>query len=369
MTKTVGADPYAVVLDRLEVFYGGIANRLSFRKALEDLLTPTECRCWLLFPDHTESPVTADEVKANCAPSDLESFAGTVQHLEETFFLAPYGERAGVKMYVRNYLFQLVIAYAGVSDGSPMAIACRDWFNGVREGGSGGFPFEYPEYRVIPHEGVLTGDQEFGHIPLDLQIPDEREVVPYDYVSHMIEGRRKMIVVDCFCRSNKEAMGIRTCKHDLNTCILFDDLAEKTLQIGVGREIDQTEARAIARKARDSGLVTSISNAKEPAVLCACCKCCCLPLASLSRGETTVSKASRWEAAHEVDSCVMCGECGEVCPAGAIDVGETYDLNLDKCLGCGLCVSACPTGSLILALRGDAQKYLPDQEKLDLLFI
>jgi Fe-S-cluster-containing hydrogenase component 2 len=57
------------------------------------------------------------------------------------------------------------------------------------------------------------------------------------------------------------------------------------------------------------------------------------------------------------DLCVGCGECGEICPFGALafDNGAPT-LDEAACMGCGVCTSACTAGALALArepTRGD----------------
>lgn len=50
-------------------------------------------------------------------------------------------------------------------------------------------------------------------------------------------------------------------------------------------------------------------------------------------------------------SCIKCGKCAQVCPAGImIQDKTTKEINLehiDDCIACGHCVDVCPTGSVI----------------------
>ena len=44
------------------------------------------------------------------------------------------------------------------------------------------------------------------------------------------------------------------------------------------------------------------------------------------------------------ESCVRCGACEEVCPAGAIRKDEEkYEILPEKCIDCGTCSAVCPT--------------------------
>lgn len=57
------------------------------------------------------------------------------------------------------------------------------------------------------------------------------------------------------------------------------------------------------------------------------------------------------KARHQGSSC---RRCLDICPAGAIDVGETLTVDPDRCLSCGLCAAMCPTGALAFR-RGHVQ--------------
>lgn len=46
-------------------------------------------------------------------------------------------------------------------------------------------------------------------------------------------------------------------------------------------------------------------------------------------------------------TCILCGVCAEVCPAGVISVGETVETDKMGCLRCCACTRACPTGARV----------------------
>lgn len=51
--------------------------------------------------------------------------------------------------------------------------------------------------------------------------------------------------------------------------------------------------------------------------------------------------------AVESRACKMCGECWNICPAGAITpYGEVIDFDYDRCIRCYCCIEICPHGAL-----------------------
>ncbi|WP_320172187.1 4Fe-4S binding protein [Maridesulfovibrio sp.] len=48
------------------------------------------------------------------------------------------------------------------------------------------------------------------------------------------------------------------------------------------------------------------------------------------------------------DECRLCGSCAEVCPTGAITVGETVETDPEKCILCCACIRACELNARIM---------------------
>lgn len=363
-------DCYEEVLRELESFYCEIPNRRHFRQAMEEKLTPEDCAVWLMFPKHDQEAVTLDEIRARDG-GKTPGLDASIQKMIGNFFLTEWDERDGVSYYVRNYIFKIALTYAEIPglENDNMTVAGQDWFNAMVLGGTGLLPKErQKEFRVVPTEIALHGEKDGKAVTMDIEIPDAREVVPYDMVTELIKKRRTICLTTCQCRANKDAMGTRECDYPIETCMLFDDLAERTLKVGAGRQISVEEALELTKRGRDMGLVHNISNAENPSVLCQCCSCCCLVLQSMFRNETTCGKASRYVCVQNLSKCNGEGACAEVCPAKAIEmVNGKPKYDPDKCIGCGICVSHCGQGARSLRLREDAQKYMPDVDHFDVL--
>lgn len=370
MGYTKKNDCYEEVLRELESFYCEIPNRRYFRMAVEEKLTPLDCKVWLMFPKHDAEPVTLDEIRKRDG-GKTPGLDESIQKMINNFFLSDRYDRDGVTYYARNYIFKIGITYAEIPglENDMMTIAYQDWFNAMVLGGTRLLPEDrIKEFRVVPNEIALTGKKAEQSIDMDIEIPDTREVLPYDEVTELIKGRKTICLTTCNCRVNKDAMGTRECDYPIETCMLFDDLAERTLKVGGGRQISIEEALEITKKARDLGLVHNISNAKNPSVLCECCACCCLVLQSMFRKEATCGKASRYVCQQDESKCTGCGNCVKSCPAKAITMENGKpQFDPDKCIGCGVCVSRCQGGGRSLKLREDAEKFMPEADYFDVL--
>lgn len=364
-------DIYNKVLREMESFYGEIPNRRHFRQAIEEKLTEEDCEVWLRFPKHTQEPVTLEEVYRKDG-GRTPYLAASVEKMLNNFFLTQWEQRDGIDYYVRNYIFKIALAYSAIPgfEDDTLTIACQDWFNTMVLGGADRLPKEHKrEFRVVPREAAITVNEAI-QVNMNIDIPDRREVVPYDVVTELIKSRRTIVLTSCECRKNKDAMGTRQCHHPVETCMLFDELGERSLQYGGCRQISVEEALEITRRGRDLGLVHNVSNAENPSVLCQCCSCCCGLLQAMQKNGAKAmnAKASRYVCIQEDSKCCGSGKCAEACPVKAIEmVGGKPRYNATKCIGCGICITRCPNGARSLRLRPNAQDFMPEYKHFDVL--
>ncbi|MFR6258555.1 MAG: DUF362 domain-containing protein, partial [Anaerovoracaceae bacterium] len=54
----------------------------------------------------------------------------------------------------------------------------------------------------------------------------------------------------------------------------------------------------------------------------------------------------------KTDECTLCGECGQECVTGAINVNDSdrvWEINRMQCILCGECTDVCPEGCLFIS--------------------
>ncbi len=346
---------YDEMMSLLEEPYCRFANRDELIEAFSVLLTPAQAEIFPCFPDFSfrrEDPPgqPLSVIRQKIRPELLGDLEQMVEDMEEKKFLLCVGQAAGEKLYMRNYMFSMALSFV-YTEGHPLQKPLIHWFHNVKtmDDMRLGFPVDKPLYVTMPHEGALTGDRKYGKISMNVQIPDTREIIPYDLASKAIEQATAHAVRPCICRQVTSEMGKKTCNYPMDYCMILNEPAEATIASKEGVEVTKEEMLELLKKCRDMGLVQSINNANHPYSICNCCRDCCLLLDSLAKGETKLSKPSRFVAYAGANECIKCGICTKACPMEAIRMTIAGALVIPRqCIGCGVCVSKCPKGVLTL---------------------
>jgi NADPH-dependent glutamate synthase beta subunit-like oxidoreductase/Na+-translocating ferredoxin:NAD+ oxidoreductase RNF subunit RnfB len=108
-------------------------------------------------------------------------------------------------------------------------------------------------------------------------------------------------------------------------CIQLDHAAEYYIRTGRGRQIDRAEADDIIKRAEADGLMHSIPNTEgdgKTHAICNCCGCSCYALRAASMYQNPDMMRSNYTATVDAEECTGCGECVEVCPVNAINLGH-----------------------------------------------
>ena len=58
------------------------------------------------------------------------------------------------------------------------------------------------------------------------------------------------------------------------------------------------------------------------------------------------SAVSGKKAVVEIEKCIACGVCADVCPEKAISIDKVAVIDELKCTGCDRCVEVCPQGAI-----------------------
>jgi len=162
-------------------------------------------------------------------------------------------------------------------------------------------------------------------IPIEKSIEGETRRASYEEISKYLNDATLFSVSDCSCRTAREAMG-EGCGHlKEDMCIQMGHAAEYYIRTGRGREVTREEAFEIIRRAEANGLMHQIPNTDGPGkthAICNCCGCSCLSMRTASMFYNNDMVRSNYISQVDVQACVACGECVEVCPVNALTLGQ-----------------------------------------------
>ena len=362
-----GKDLYDDLCGFYEFMLGPLPQRDEFRRALQETVTPDELRVFFLLPFTGRGSFDKLRKKAKMPDEELLAY---LNRLAAEGFVVAY-TAGGQTVYERGNPVFMTEQQVRKAEDTPRRAFYARFFNGYLNGEVAiAAPTKTPYYRVLPLEATLTGSagaaegegegQKGRVIPINVDIPDPRAVLPIDAVSEMIRRDARLIgVADCYCRRTKRLVG-EGCDHPLETCLVFNKIAETLIEHGTARRISYDEAMDIIWEAEERGLVHNVDNCEGAITsVCNCCPCCSILLRSWQRGMTNADSPSRYRVVLAADRCTLCLTCVDRCPSGARSVQDgrmTVDDRL--CLGCGLCVTACAQGANQMMLR-ETQARLP----------
>ncbi len=176
---------------------------------------------------------------------------------------------------------------------------------------------------LIPPGGAGVG---MHVIPVEKAISMERESLPIEHISHWLDKYEgKYSVGYCSCRNARRATGEGSGEIQDDCCIGLGDFATYLVETGKGRYITKEEALQICQRAEDNGYVhqvTNIDGVNKVFGLCNCDIGVCFALRTSQLFNTPNLSASAYRAHVNKENCVACGKCVEVCPAGAVKLGQ-----------------------------------------------
>lgn len=259
----------------------------------------------------------------------------------------------------------------GVALGPSMIFRMMPWVFGIYEMQNRRMDREMAElaYDYMPHylkEYQSHKPQGFQVIPVERDLPNRQEAMPYQQVSRIIENSKSFMVFDCICKKEKGLLG-HACKHPLEVCMAFAPIPGVFDNSAVGRAISKEEALKILAECEEAGLVHITDNVQTGHFyLCNCCGCCCGVLQGINRVglDAGLVVNSQYYAVIDPDLCAACGTCAEErCQVKAIEERDTcFEVLPERCIGCGLCVSTCPNEAIALVQKQPQDVVAPPKD-------
>ncbi len=177
---------------------------------------------------------------------------------------------------------------------------------------------------MVPPGGAGIG---MHVIAVEKEVDMNETSIPIEHISHWLdkyEGR--YAASPCSCRRSRMTYD-EGCADDFNDwCVAVGDMAEYVVETGKGgRYITKEEALEIFRKGEENGFVHQITNIDGEDKIFAICNCnvnVCYALRTSQLFNTPNMSRSAYVAHVEKEKCVACARCVEVCPAGALTLGQ-----------------------------------------------
>jgi NAD-dependent dihydropyrimidine dehydrogenase PreA subunit len=190
-------------------------------------------------------------------------------------------------------------------------------------------------------------------LAVEEELPSNTEIATWERISEIMEREESFAVGTCTCRQQAKFEGHPCTIEDvpMETCVFFGKSADYIVDRKFGRRLSRDELLRLLKEFGKYGLMHNINNfLGDNIVLCNCCGCCCDILRPMLKHRGLRRAAgSNFVAVVDVEKCVGCGECLDVCQMKAIELpGDTAVINQAYCMGCGNCVSRCPGESLSL---------------------
>ena len=190
----------------------------------------------------------------------------------------------------------------------------------------------FDKMTFLPLEGkthlIPPGGDGIGMhvIPVESAINSVNKSVSIEHISHWLDKYDgKLSVGYCSCRNARRLNNQGSGEIQDDCCIGLGDFAEYLIETGKGRAITKEEALQICQRAEDNGYVHQITNIDGEDKIFGLCNCdlgVCFALRTSQYFNTPNLSASAYRAHVEAENCVACGKCVEVCPAGAVKLGQ-----------------------------------------------
>ena len=190
----------------------------------------------------------------------------------------------------------------------------------------------FDKMTFLPLEGkthlIPPGGDGIGMhvIPVEAAIPAKSQSASVEHLSHWLEKYDGQFSVGyCSCRNARRLYGEGSGEIQDDCCIGVGDFATYLIETGKGRPITKEEALEILQRSEDNGYVHQVTNIDGSDKIFGICNCdvgVCFALRTSQYFNTPNLSASAYRAHVDKENCVACGKCVEVCPAGAVKLGQ-----------------------------------------------
>lgn len=329
-------DAYSIIATRHKY-----PDSASYHRLLEFLMNPLQARIV------AELPASAEELSRRLGLSSQETTTALDDLLRRAMIYPKENSQPPIykSWAVPDMLFYTVCAYNPDTPQGKKVIELwrefyKDWYPKLAETFAAK---PMPEERVVPAYKAIK-DTSVLHACED--------------VRELIKAAKVIAIVDCPCR-----VVVQKCHGALDTCFMFDVMADIFIPQGIARHITVEEALRLTDKAEDEGQVHTWinSNYMHNRFMCNCCDDCCVVWAPLTQHGISVGKRlakSRFQTEVNSTKCAGdCPDCIDRCLFNAIEIrmvpGSSKPravIDTEKCYGCGLCVLKCQPEALSMKL-------------------
>ena len=163
-------------------------------------------------------------------------------------------------------------------------------------------------------------------IPVEKAIDAKQEAISLEKISYWLDKYEGHISAGiCSCRASRAVLG-DGCTDDVNDwCVQLGDMADYTVETNRAHYITKERALEIFAEAEKHGYVHQITNIDGENKIFDICNCnvrICNALRTSMLFNTPYLSRSAYTSKVDREKCVACGKCVEICPAGAVKLGQ-----------------------------------------------
>ena len=339
-------NPYNRLATHLEHLTMGYPYTEELIDLLKEMFSPTEAQVALAIPNDL-APLAVSGLENIAARTDLPMSA-VAEALESMaarniLYSAPTHDGAtGYALLQVGYGLPQTFFWGGRQDDTAkkMAKLVLNYF-------------KVPITQKI-YGGVRTKSFKYSPANMSIEIPMQG-VMPNEQVGPIVDAATKIAVAHCPCRMSAKILGRSDCPHSLEVCVKYDEMAEFVIDKGLAREVSKDEAHQIMENSEKEGLVHMVDNAQgQIKHTCNCCGHYCWNVGIIRRRKIPRDQlmAVYFIRETELDECIGCGACADICPVDAVIMVEDKPrVDQDWCIGCGVCAIQCPADVISIKRR------------------